>query len=37
MNDDLDYYEKDNEVWSISGYTFNINIPKDYKSDIYLS
>jgi hypothetical protein len=36
MNDDLYYYEKDNEIWSISGYTFNLNIPKDYKSDIYL-
>lgn len=37
MNDALEYYEKDNEIWSISGYTFQIDTPKDYKSDVYLS
>ena len=37
MNDSLDYYKKDNEIWSISGYIFNIDIPKDYNSDVYLS
>jgi acetyltransferase-like isoleucine patch superfamily enzyme len=37
MNAALDYYEKDDEIWSISGYTFNIDIPKDYNSDVYLS
>ena len=37
MNDALDYYEKDDEIWSISGYTFNIDIPKDYNSEVYLS
>lgn len=37
MNDALDYYEKDNEIWSISGYTFDIDIPEGYNSDIYLS
>jgi hypothetical protein len=37
MNDALNFYEKDDEIWSISGYTFNIDIPKDYKSEVYLS
>lgn len=37
MNDALDYYEKNEKIWSISGYTFNIDIPKNYKSEIYLS
>ena len=37
MNDGLDYYDKDNKIWSISGYTFKINFPEDYKSDVYLS
>jgi len=37
MNSGLDYYEKNSKIWSISGYTFNIDIPKDYKSEIYLS
>lgn len=37
MNGALDYYEGDNSIWSISGYTFKIKIPKNYKSGIYLS
>jgi hypothetical protein len=37
MNDALEYYENDNEIWSISGYTFKIDIPKNYKSDVYIS
>ncbi|MDA1586596.1 glycosyltransferase [Bacillus cereus group sp. TH230-1LC] len=37
MNDALNYYEEDNEIWSISGYTFDIDVPKGYKSDVYLS
>ncbi len=37
MNGALDYYEKDNEIWSISGYTFKIKFPENYKSDVYLS
>jgi hypothetical protein len=37
MNDGLDYYEKNKKIWSISGYSFNLNIPKQYKSEIYLS
>jgi hypothetical protein len=37
MNDAMDYYNQDNKIWSISGYTFNVDIPKDYESDVYLS
>ena len=37
MNDLLDYYEKDNGIWSISGYTFKIKFPQNYKHDVYLS
>ena len=37
MNKALDYYEMDQRIWSISGYTFKIKIPKNYKNDIYLS
>lgn len=37
MNDGLDYYEKDKEIWSISGYSINLKIPKEYKSEIYFS
>jgi hypothetical protein len=37
MNDGLNYYEKDKKIWSISGYSFNLKIPKEYKSEIYLS
>ena len=37
MNKALNYYEGYNNIWSISGYTFKIKIPKDYKNDIYLS
>ena len=37
MNDALDFYEFDKKIWSISGYTFKIAIPLDYKHDIYMS
>lgn len=37
MNDALDFYKDNNEIWSICGYTPNINIPPSYKHDIYLS
>lgn len=36
MNDCLDFYEESNNIWSIGGYTFNINYPNDYSYDIYL-
>lgn len=37
MNEALNFYEKYDEIWSISGYTFNLDIPKDYMCDVYLS
>ena len=37
MNEALNFYESDKEIWSISGYTFKIDIPPNYKSDVYLS
>jgi hypothetical protein len=37
MNESLDFYKSDEKIWSISGYTFKIDIPSDYKHDIYLS
>jgi hypothetical protein len=37
MNDALDFYNDDNRIWSICGYTFKMKIPSDYKHDIYLS
>lgn len=37
MNEALDFYENDKQIWSISGYTFKIDIPPNYKSDVYLS
>lgn len=37
MNDGLSYYETSYQIWSISGYTFDIDIPREYDSDIYLS
>ena len=37
MNDGLEYYKDNKKIWSISGYTFNMDIPKDYKRDIYFS
>jgi len=37
MNDSLDFYENDNRIWSISGYSPNFSIPENYKSDIFLS
>lgn len=37
MNEALDYYEKNDKIWSISGYNVPIKIPSNYESDIYLS
>ncbi|MCL6605976.1 MAG: glycosyltransferase [Paenibacillus sp.] len=37
MNGALDFYEKNKQIWSISGYTFNIKYPNNYKSEVYLS
>lgn len=37
MNDALDYYQRDGKIWSISGYTFKINVPQYYKSQVYIT
>lgn len=36
MNNALDFYNKDEKIWSISGYNLPIEIPNDYEYDIYL-
>ncbi|MBT2661601.1 sugar transferase [Bacillus sp. ISL-45] len=35
MNQALDYFQHHQDIWSISGYTPNIELPKDYYSNIY--
>lgn len=37
MNNALKFYEKNEKIWSISGYNLPITIPKNYKEDVYLS
>ena len=37
MNEALDFYEKDERIFSISGYNFPIKIPKSYEHKIYIS
>ena len=37
MNDALDYFFKDERIWSISGFTYALNSLKQYPHDIYLS
>lgn len=37
MNQTLNFYNNDMRIWSISGYTFNIDIPKEYNESVYLS
>lgn len=37
MNDALEYYEKDKEIWSISGYSFPMKSMKKYPHDIFYS
>ena len=36
MNNALIYYENNFKIFSISGYTFPINIPSDYKNNFYI-
>lgn len=36
MNEALEFYKDDERIWSISGYNVPIEIPKEYKYDIYL-
>ena len=35
MNDCLDFYERNNKIWSIGGYSFDISFPPDYSKDVY--
>lgn len=37
MNDALDYYEKQANIWSISGYTFPMKTLETYPHDVYMS
>lgn len=37
MNDALKFYENDKRIWSISGYTFDLEFPDKYQSEVYLS
>lgn len=37
MNEALDFYEKNDNIWSISGYNIPIDIPNNYEQDVYLS
>ncbi len=37
MNDALTFYESDSQIWSISGFNIPIDIPKNYKKEVYIS
>lgn len=37
MNEALDFYERNKNIWAISAFTPPIKIPKNYNHDIYLS
>lgn len=37
MNEALYTYKDRDDIWSISGFSPNVDIPKDYKEDIYLT
>jgi hypothetical protein len=37
MNEALDFYKADKNIYSISGYNFPVKIPKSYKHQIYVS
>ncbi|MHB8580843.1 MAG: sugar transferase [Ignavibacteriaceae bacterium] len=36
MNDCLDFYQGNDKIFSVSGYSYPIEIPKSYKNDLYL-
>jgi hypothetical protein len=36
MNDCLEFYKGNDKIFSISGYSYPIEIPKSYKNDLYL-
>ena len=37
MNDALNYFEENDDIWSISGYNPPIEIPEEYSAETYLS
>lgn len=37
MNEGLEVYKKRNDIWSLSGYSPNIEIPNGYREDIYIT
>lgn len=37
MNNGLEFYKDEPNIWSISGYNLPIKLPKNYKKDIYIS
>lgn len=37
MNNALEFYENDDRIWSISGYSLPIEIPEYYLDDVYLA
>lgn len=37
MNESLDFYNNQSDIWSISGYTPNIKLPSYYKEDVFLT
>ena len=37
MNEALEIYEKDERIFSVSGYTFPIKIPKEYIREVFIS
>lgn len=37
MNDALNYYEDNDDIWSISGYQFPIEIPEEYNKNVYFA
>ncbi len=37
MNEALEFYEKDEDIWSISGYTFPMKCLEEYAHDVYYS
>lgn len=37
MNDALDFYEADKRIFTIGGYNYPMDIPSNYKSDVYAS
>ena len=37
MNNSLNFYKKNEHIWSISGYSPPINYPKNYREEVFLS